>query len=177
MYNGGFGAYPQDDMGVNTYFGESDTNFFGDTSNDSFFSEGAGFALDSSDSFFGESAGMDSFDSDFFFESESNTCKGKYGGEISDSARNMSADELAERHALKADATSNAREMRDDAKRRGDKQEEDRWKNIHRERMIDSMDASRKFQEARNREKRLDKFGKEHSNRDKEQNKGSANKM
>ena len=43
MYNGGFGAYPQDDMGVNSYFGESDTNFFGDTSNDSFFGEGAGF--------------------------------------------------------------------------------------------------------------------------------------
>lgn len=43
MYNGSFGAYPQDDMGADSYFGESDTDFFGDTSNDSFFGEGAGF--------------------------------------------------------------------------------------------------------------------------------------
>ena len=75
MYNGGFGAYPSDDMGmgVNSYFGESDTNFFGDTSNDSFFSEGAGFAFDSDNSFFGESVDMNTFGSDFFSEGASGT--------------------------------------------------------------------------------------------------------
>ena len=47
MYNG-FGAYPSDDMGmgVNSYFGESDANFFGDTSDQSFFGEGSGFNAD-----------------------------------------------------------------------------------------------------------------------------------
>jgi hypothetical protein len=78
MYNG-FGAYPADDMdmGVNSYFGESDTNFFGDTSNDSFFGEGAGFAFDSSNSFFGEST-------ECFVESDDNNKKGKWDGKFSD---------------------------------------------------------------------------------------------
>jgi hypothetical protein len=59
MYNG-FGAYPADDMdmGVNSYFGESDTNFFGDTSNDSFFGEGCDFTGFGNGEFFNESAGF-----------------------------------------------------------------------------------------------------------------------
>ena len=57
MYNG-FGTYPQDDMGVNSYFGESDTNFFGDTSNDSFFGEGCGFTGVGNGEFFNESVGF-----------------------------------------------------------------------------------------------------------------------
>lgn len=60
MYNSGFGAYPQDDMdmGVNSYFGESDTNFFGDTSNDSFFGEGCGVTGFGNGEFFNESVGF-----------------------------------------------------------------------------------------------------------------------
>lgn len=58
MYNSGFGAYPQDDTGVNSYFGESDTNFFGDTSNDSFFGEGCGVTGFGNGEFFNESVGF-----------------------------------------------------------------------------------------------------------------------
>lgn len=60
MYNSGFGAYPQDDMnmGVNSYFSESDTNFFGDTSNDSFFGEGCGVTGFGNGEFFNESVGF-----------------------------------------------------------------------------------------------------------------------
>jgi hypothetical protein len=59
MYNG-FGAYPADDMdmGINSYFGESDTNFVGDTSNDSFFGEGCDFTGFGNGEFFNESAGF-----------------------------------------------------------------------------------------------------------------------
>ena len=73
MYNSGFGAYPQDDMnmGVNSYFGESDTNFFGDTSNDSFFGEGCGVTGFGNGEFFNESVGFSTDDSDFFTETSS----------------------------------------------------------------------------------------------------------
>ena len=48
MYATGFGAYPADNMNdtVNSYFNESDTNFFADNSNDSFFCDS--FSDDSS---------------------------------------------------------------------------------------------------------------------------------
>ena len=69
MYNGGFGAYPQDDMGVNSYFGESDTNFFGDTSNDSFFGEGCGFTGIGNGEFFNESVGFSTDGSEVISES------------------------------------------------------------------------------------------------------------
>jgi hypothetical protein len=60
MYNNGFGCYPQDNMddGINSYFGESDTNFFGDTSNDSFYGEGCGVAGLEDSSLFSESMGF-----------------------------------------------------------------------------------------------------------------------
>jgi hypothetical protein len=69
MYNNGFGAYPQDDMGVNSYFGESDTNFFGDTSNDSFFGEGCGFTGVGNGEFFNESVGFSTEGSEVISES------------------------------------------------------------------------------------------------------------
>lgn len=93
MYNG-FGAYPSDDMdmGVNSYFGESDTNFFGDTSNDSFFGEGVEFIFDSSDSFFGESA-------ECFVESDDNK-KGKWDGKFSDDPELNAAKAKMDHHDL-----------------------------------------------------------------------------
>lgn len=60
MYNNGFGCYRKDNMddGINSYFGESDINFFGDTSNDSFYGEGCGVAGIEDSSLFSESMGF-----------------------------------------------------------------------------------------------------------------------
>lgn len=158
MYNGGFGAYPQDDMGVNSYFGESDTNFFGDTSNDSFFGEGAGFAFDSSDSFFGESA-------EYFYESDDNKKDGSYKNDGQTHAVNPGSEELFERATLKGASTADARDQAAKAKQRGDKTDSMYWSNLARTRQLDSAHATRKAFSARDREKRLEDFGNSHPNK------------
>lgn len=64
MYDNRFGMYPSDDMNdnINSYFGESDTNFFADNSNEQIFGEG--FMFDGYDDFgfFMEAANKDERD-------------------------------------------------------------------------------------------------------------------
>lgn len=57
-----------EDYGVQSYFGESDSNFFGDTSNDMIFGEGYGQPVTNGQQFFSEAVGFSSDCGEFISE-------------------------------------------------------------------------------------------------------------
>jgi hypothetical protein len=70
-----------EDYGVQSYFGESDSNFFGDTSNDMIFGEGYGQPVTNGQQFFSEAVGFSSTGGEFISEA---AATGGYGEMITE---------------------------------------------------------------------------------------------
>jgi hypothetical protein len=166
MYNGGFGAYPTDDMdmGVNSYFGESDTNFFGDTSDQSFFAEGSTMSFDSSDSFFNESYGTDTFGSDFFFESDSNIDHSKSKGiSSSNEAWNGGSVNHSAAAQVRRDRAKEFGKQSEEAAKAGDSSKAQYFKNREKSERYDAAWQTRKAMRAKKREDDIDSYSDKNS--------------
>lgn len=74
MYDNRFGMYPSDDMNdnINSYFGESDTNFFADNSNEQVFGEGFSSGFGDCE-MITEAMGFSTTDSDIIMETGMDT--------------------------------------------------------------------------------------------------------